>query len=66
LEHKVPNEFVSLIRAATGLPISLPEFKLAVSKAIKEVMLLRQNRSDKVTEILSQGQPALINEEPQE
>ena len=38
LEHKVPSEFVPLIRAARGLPINMSEFKMAVRKAIKVVM----------------------------
>jgi hypothetical protein len=50
LEHIVLGEFVLLIRAARGLPIGLREFKVAVRKVIKEVMLTRRNSADKATE----------------
>jgi hypothetical protein len=42
LEYTLPCEFVSLIRATVGQPVSLSEFNLAVRRVIKEVMLTRQ------------------------
>jgi hypothetical protein len=50
LEHKVPSEFVPLIRAARGLPINISEFKMAVRKAIKVVMPAKLNGTNKTTE----------------
>jgi prefoldin subunit 5 len=63
LEHKVPSEYVPLIRAARHMPINISEFELAVRKVIKEVVLARQNTADKETEKLPKEGQGLINEE---
>jgi hypothetical protein len=62
-QGKYLNEFVPLIRAARGEVVSLPELKIAMTKAI-ELLLDKLNSDDdnnKISGILSEARAALLS-----
>jgi hypothetical protein len=61
-QDKYLNEFVPLIRAVRGEVVSLPELKIAITKAI-ELLLdkLNSGDDDKSSRILSEARATLLS-----